>query len=234
MGLLNPVCNLGQRITLRLFADWRVEGRANVPPMGPLIVVANHRSNVDPSLVSTCLSRPAGFLAKKSLFRGPIVSALLSSYGAFPLNRGATDARAFRWALEQLDAGRAVVLFPEGTRSRSGMKRANTGVARLALKSGATLLPIGITGTERLGTWLRVLNPTGAIAVNIGTPFSLPSIEGRPGKDVLASLTDMIMERIAVLLPPGYRGVYGIKTRAGASAEATREQGVEIGGGPLG
>ena len=235
MPVVNSITNYVQSITLRLFADWEVRGRANVPPMGALIVVANHQSNVDPSFVSTSFPRPTTFLAKKSLFKGPIVSALLRSYGAFPLDRDASDVRAYRWTLDQLSRDKAVVVFPEGTRSPGSMKKAHTGVARLALKSQAALLPIGITGTERLGTWLRVFNPTGKFTVNIGTPFSLPVIEGRPDKDLLTSLTDMIMERIAVLLPPGYQGVYRIRHRADEAAAAARSTlGVEKDGGSLG
>ena len=87
-------------------------------------------------------------------------------------------------------------------------------MTRLALKSNSAILPIGITGTEKLGSVVRVLNPTGKIQVNIGAPFSLPNIEGRPSKEVLTSLTDMIMERIAFLLPGEYRGVYDMRNKA--------------------
>ena len=214
MGILKPLSNFGQRITLNIFADCNVEGTENVPPMGSLIIVSNHQSTVDPSLISTFIPRPTKFLAKKSLFKNPIFSAMLNSYGAFPLDRSTSDARAFRWALKQLSIYQAIVLFPEGTRSLSGLKKANTGVTRLALKSNSAILPIGITGTEKLGSVVRVLNPTGKIRVNIGAPFSLPNIEGRPSKEVLTSLTDMIMERIAFLLPGEYRGVYDIRNKS--------------------
>ena len=88
------------------------------------------------------------------------------------------------------------------------MRKAQIGVTRLALKSQSLILPVGITGKENLGTWLRVLNPTGKLRVNIGPVFSIPSIEGTPSKEVLESLTDMVMQRIAVLLPTNYQGVY--------------------------
>ena len=233
MGAVNSVCNFAQSITLHLFADWEVEGRANVPPMGALIIVANHQANVDPTIVSTGIPRTTIFMAKKSLFKGPIISALLRSYGAFPVDRGKSDIRAYRWALDQLSRDKAVVVFPEGTRSPGSMKKAHTGVARLALKSQAALLPVGITGTERFGTWLRAFNPTGKLTVNIGPPFSLPIIEGRPSRELLTSLTDMIMQRIAVLLPPSYQGVYRIRNSADEAAAARRTLGVEKGGSSL-
>ena len=209
-------CNIVQRLTLRLFADYKVEGKENVPPMGPLIVVANHQSNLDPPILGASLSRRIWFLAKDGIFRGRIVNWFLSSYGAFPLDRSGSDLRAYRWALNKLERDQVLVLFPEGTRSKGSMNKAMPGVARLALKTGAPLLPVGIAGTEHMGHWMRTVNPTGKIRVNIGTAFSLPSIDGRPSREVLGSLTDMIMQRVAALLPERYRGVYGIEpsTRA--------------------
>lgn len=208
MDWLYPTCNFLQKIVLRLFADWKVEGRENVPPMGPLIVVANHQSNFDPTLMSVSLPRRVFFLAKAGIFKGPIARWFMTTYGAFPLNREGVDVRAYRWVLDQLRHGKVVVLFPEGTRSPGGMRRARPGIAQIALQSQALILPVGITGTERLGTWMRVVNPTGKIRVNIGPVFSIPPIEGKPSKEVLESITDMIMQRVAQLLPEEYQGEY--------------------------
>ena len=217
MGFVYPAGNVVQRMTLRLFADYKVIGEENVPWMGPLIIVANHQSNLDPPLLGASVPRRIWFLAKDSMFRGPLAQWFLRSYGAFPLDREGVDVRAYRWVLNQLERGEAVAVFPEGTRRKGAMQKAHNGVVRLALKAQAPLLPVGITGTERLGTWLRVLNPTGKIRVNIGPVFSLPSIEGRLSTEVLESLTDMIMHRIAALLPDSYQGVYR-PTRGTAAA----------------
>ena len=214
--LLYNICNVAQRSTLRLFADYKVTGTENVPPMGRLIVVANHQSNLDPPLLAASLPRRIWFLAKKGIFINPIVNSLLRAYGAFPLERGSGDLRAYRWARGRLERDQALLIFPEGTRNNGSMIKALPGVASLALKTGAPLLPVAIVGSERMGHWLRVVNPTGAIRVNIGQAFSLPPIDGKPSPDVLQSLTDMIMHRIAALLPPQYRGAYNIvpSTRA--------------------
>ena len=210
MDLLYHACNVAQKGTLRAFADWQVTGRENVPAVGPLIVVANHQSNFDPPLLSPSIPRRIRFLAKDSIFKGPaIASWFLREYGAYPLKRTGIDVGAHRWALDQLRRDGVIAVFPEGTRSRGGMKRARPGIVRLALTTQAPILPVGITGTERLGTWLRVLNPTGRITVTIGRPFTLPVIEGKPSPAVMDSLTDMVMRKVAVLLPPSYRGVYG-------------------------
>jgi 1-acyl-sn-glycerol-3-phosphate acyltransferase len=232
MDLIYHAANFLQGLTLRAFADWRVSGREHVLPMGPLIIVANHQSNVDPTLLSTSIPRRITFLADKGIFRGPAASWFFRAYGAFPLDRERIDIGACRWLLGQLGRGQAVVVFPEGTRAAGGMRKARSGVARLALMSQAPLLPVGITGTERLGSWLRVFNPTGEIRVNIGTAFSVPSIDGRPSKAVLDSLTDMIMQRVAVLLPDRYQGVYGIKGPEATGAKARVGLGVETGGSP--
>ena len=219
MEVVNPLANFLQGIVLRVLADWRVSGRENVPPMGPLIVVANHRSNFDPSLLSTSLPRRIRFLAKKEIFRHPVSGWFLRSYGAHPLNRDAVDVGAYRWALDELAHDRVIVLFPEGTRSRGAMKKAKTGVARIALKTQAPILPVGITGTEPLGSVMRVLNPTGELRVNIGTVFTAPDIEGRLDVDILDSITSMIMQRVAALLPPDQRGVYSLSGTAPAGRE---------------
>lgn len=214
-------CTTAQRLTLRLFADWKVSGAENVPPMGPLIVVANHQSNLDPSLLCASLPNRVYFLAKKTIFQGPGANWFLQSYGAFPLNRSGPDPRAYRWALDKLQNGQVLALFPEGTRSRGGMRQALPGVVHLAMRSQVPLLPIGITGTEHIGSWKRVLNPTGRIRVNIGTVFSLPSIEGKLTTEAAQSLTDMVMRRIAALLPESYRGVYRLSSEDGMEAVST-------------
>ena len=233
MGIVNPLANFLQSVFLRTFADWQVTGRENVPPMGPLIIVANHQSNFDPALLSTSIPRRTVFLAKSDAFKPPIVSWFLRSYGAFPLNRGGADIRAYRWALDQLERDQALVLFPEGTRTSGGMRRALTGVARLALKSQAPLLPVGITGTEPFQGVVRLFKPTGEIRMNIGSVFSIPSIDGSLSKEVLGSLTDMIMQRVAALLPPSYQGFYGPKPREAAAGPPMSGHGVENGGPPL-
>ncbi|HBJ29759.1 MAG TPA: 1-acyl-sn-glycerol-3-phosphate acyltransferase, partial [Dehalococcoidia bacterium] len=118
MDWLYPTCNVVQRFTLRAFADWEVTGRENVPSMGPLVVVANHLSNLDPPLLGASLPRRIRFLAKDTLFvGGPLVRWFLGSYGAFPVNRDGADVRAYRWALNLLNNDGALVVFPEGTRS---------------------------------------------------------------------------------------------------------------------
>jgi 1-acyl-sn-glycerol-3-phosphate acyltransferase len=211
MDSVYHVSNFLQQITLRTFADWRVTGTENVPPMGPLVVIANHMSNVDSSLLGASIPRRLNYLAKDDIFRagGPIGKWFLTNYGAFPIDRAGADARAFRWALRKLQRDAALVIFPEGTRSRNAsMNQAKRGAVSLILKSGVPVLPVGITGTEGLHHFLRVANPTGRLRVNIGQPFSLPSIEGRPSRELLESLMTDVMSRVRDLLPESYHGYY--------------------------
>jgi 1-acyl-sn-glycerol-3-phosphate acyltransferase len=172
-------------------------------------------------LLGASLPRRIRFLAKDSLFvGGPFVRWFLGSYGAFPVNREGADVRAYRWALNLLNNDGAIVVFPEGTRSRNAqMQKAKPGVVGLVRSTKASILPVAITGTERIGTWLRVVNPTGRIRVRIGEVFSLPDIEGRLNKEVQESLNTMIMHRVAELLPEEYRGEYSDLARTAGSAD---------------
>lgn len=228
MELLYLASNIAQRLTLRLFSDYKVEGRENIPPMGPLIVVSNHMSNMDPPLLGVSLPRRTWFLAKDSMFKGRgwrLKHWFLTAYGGFPLNREGPDIRAYRWALSKLEQDCTLVVFPEGTRSRGALGKGLPGVVRLALRSQAPLIPVAITGTEHLGTLVRVFNPTGTIRVKIGTIFSLPSVEGRLNPEVLNSLTETVMRRIAALLPESYRGVYRDEPAAAVGARAVVRDG---------
>jgi 1-acyl-sn-glycerol-3-phosphate acyltransferase len=205
------------RLCFTAFANWTVEGKEAVPPKGPLIVVSNHLSNADPPFLCTSIPRELHFLGKRELFDIPPVAAFMRAVGVHPMNREGVDVDALRWNLNLLKNDGVVVLFPEGTRSRTrGMIRGMSGVAYLAIKSQAPVLPVAITGTEKIGSYARLPMPLCTVKIRIGQPFSLPVIEGKAPRPVLDDLTTMIMSRVAALLPPEYRGYYA------ASAAASR------------
>ena len=209
MSLLYQTCNFLQKGTLKMFCDFEVTGSENVPPFGPLVVVSNHMSYIDPSILSVSINRRLTFLAKDTLFKGVFISSLLRSYGAYPLSRARLDLKTLRWIKNHLARDGTLAIFPEGTRNNGTMIPGKNGTARIINMTGATILPVGVTGTNDLQNLFRVVIPTGKIRVNIGSPFSLPLLEGKIDKPILKSMTDMIMERIALLLPEECRGVYG-------------------------
>ena len=202
---------LGQalsRVFIPTFGSIRVTGRRRVPPDGPLIIVANHQSNADPPVMVYAIPRAIFFVAKRSLFRGPVVSYLLRAVHVYPVDRDGRDLAALRWAQGTLGAGKALLIFPEGTRSPGALRKATDGLAYLALSSGAPILPVGITGTERIRGMFRIAFHFRRLRVTIGEPFTLPRAEGPLDRAQLQAATDEVMGRIAALLPADYRGVY--------------------------
>ena len=196
------------RMLLFLLTRCRVEGRENIPRQGPLLIISNHLSLVDPPLLNVSLDRKMMFMAKKQLFHFRVIGYLVRGFGAFPVHRGQLDRQALRQAYQVLANGLALIMFPEGMRSRRGQLRpAFFGAALIASRSGAPILPIGISGTEKLehlSWWWR--RPK--ITVNIGHPFHLPPPRSKLTRGELAELTRSIMQHIAELLPQEYRGDY--------------------------
>jgi len=195
-------------LMLAALTRWEVVGKENVPREGGLLVVANHIHAADPPLIGVSLGRKMVFMAKEELFRHPFVAYFIRRFGAFPVRRGRMDREALESAQDVLRRGQALVMFPESKRSRKGLQRGMPGAAMLAVRAGVPLLPVAVTGTERVrGTAWLLKRPR--LRVTIGKPFSLAPANGSLAKEELAALTDDIMEHIAALLPPSYRGVYG-------------------------
>ena len=216
MTMLYGVCNTLMRGSLRIFGDWKVEGLENVPPMGPLIIVSNHQSNMDPPILAASIPRHITFMAKRGLFRNPIASRFFTTYGAFPLNESGKDLAAIRRGVKVLEQDGALGIFPEGTRSPGAMRKAIPGIALIALRSRAPILPVGIVGTEVIGPPWQVAVPRGRFTIRIGQPFTPPHVEGPIAREQLESITTIIMERVAALLPESYRGEYAPVSRAAA------------------
>ena len=207
---LYSACKLLIIMLFKLLTRWRVRGIENVPSQGPLLIVANHLNLADPPLLWVSLSRKVIFMAKKELFHSRLTGYFIGSFGSFPVHRGQLDRKALHQSLQVLAKDQALVMFPEGKRSRNAQLRpAFSGSALIALRSGVPILPIGITGTEKIRgvAWL-FHRPQ--ITVNIGQPFYLPPLGSKLTKVKLAELTSYIMGRIAELLPQEYRGNYQI------------------------
>ena len=208
----------GGRIFARGMTRIRIEGAIDeIPRDGPLIIAANHASNFDAPILGSWLMPKLGrrihWLGKKELFDWPVVGWLAAHGGVHPVDRSAADVEAFRLAKRILDDGQVLFVFPEGTRSPDGsLQEARDGVAVLAQRTGAPILPVGIGGSNAV--WPRgqkLPHPGGHVTVRVGRAFRLAD-ELRAGTDRKAAkglATELIMRRIAELLPPRQRGVYG-------------------------
>ena len=190
----------------------RVTGIENVPKQGALLIVSNHLTYVDQFFISVSLNRKVIFMAKEELFRSRVLRPLAWAFGAFPVRRGGImDRTAVQKANQILDSGQALVMFPEGMRSRTAqLQPAYPGSALIASHNSVPILPIGITGlenaTNKSMVWGLLHRPK--VTVNIGRPFYLPPVIDKLTKTELARLADYIMEQIAELLPPEYQGHY--------------------------
>src|SRR4051812_13339037 len=159
---------------LAFFRTRRV-GREHVPD-GAVILASNHRSFLDPFIVGICLNRPVYFVAKKELFDRRLTGWFLNCLGAFPIRRGESDEESVETAKQILNRGGALVIFPEGTRIREGsLGRAKRGVGRLALETGAPVVPVAVHGTERARRgWL--FRPV-KVKVRLGRALTFPRVE---------------------------------------------------------
>lgn len=210
----------GARTLMSCVTRVRVVGdREAVPRTGPLIVAPNHLSYADGPLVggwlTPILGRRMHWLGKREMFALPVVRDAFTAGSVHPVDRDGGDVEVLRLALRVLEAGNVLIVFPEGTRSHTGaLQEAKDGIGLLALRSGATILPVGITGTERLWPRHGFIRPGGRVTMRIGAPFTAAEVLGDAASDRRRAkhlATEAIMTRIAALLPPAYRGVYGIR-----------------------
>ena len=231
---IGPVIRIGSfvmRVVARLFTRVEIVGELTAfPRSGAVLIVANHASNADPVLIGGFLNprlgRPINWMGKREVFEWPVISWLARHGAVHPVDRGAADVDAFRTAMRILAGGNILAVFPEGTRSPDGrLQLAKDGAAVLAARSGATIVPIGVGESDRL--WPKGVGfprRTPRVTVRIGTPFTLaealplvakaPGNPGEPSAGVSrrrtnAAATDLIMRRIAALLPARQRGAYG-------------------------
>ena len=203
------------RALLKILIRRKVKGKENLPPNGAIIAVCNHVHLVDPLIhIISILPRDSIFMAKEELFRTwpmPLFPLLMNIAEAYPVHRrGTLEEReeALRKAERVLAEGLVFGIYPEGTRSRTAkLKAAYHGVAKIALRSDAPLIPVSIYGTEKLKGVGWISRPE--VTVTFGKPFNLPATGDAPTSSRLQELTDFIMEQLCTVLPPQYHGSYG-------------------------
>jgi 1-acyl-sn-glycerol-3-phosphate acyltransferase len=188
-----------------LAADMQVLGAEKLPRSGPVILACNHIGNYDALTIQFVLPRPIFFMGKEELFRNPLLEPIFRRLGGFPVFRGQGDEWAVQHSLKVLAARQALGIFPEGRRNYGqGLRIAKTGTARLAITSGAPIVPTALLGAEKL---FRGLPKRALVRVVLGAP-----IYPRPG-DLPLELTDRMMFAIAAMLPPEQRGAYAVKPK---------------------
>jgi 1-acyl-sn-glycerol-3-phosphate acyltransferase len=217
-------------------------GREHLPESGPMILCANHRSFLDPFVIGTCVRRPVYYVAKQELFRYRFVAWFLNSLGAFPVVRGAGDQDMLATAKAILDRGDAVLMFAEGTRIRPGaLGRPKRGVGRLALETGAPVVPVAVIGTEAVRKGWRVRPHK--VRIRLGPPLTFPRVE-QASPQLAAAVTDRIWPNVMLQwewlggLPPLRRAAV-IGAPGAALAATLARAGLEVdlaapaGGGEL-
>src|SRR3954463_3057245 len=208
-------------------------GRENVPKQGSVILAANHRSFLDPFVIGCCIRRPVYFMAKRELFDNRLQGWLLNCLGAFPVRRGEADEDSAATSLELLGRGEAVVVFPEGTRIRTGsLGRPKRGVGRLALASGAPVIPVAVKGSDRArrGWFIRPVR----VAVRCGRPLTFPHVH-EPSLALAGAVTERIWpcvqlqwEWLGALPPLRSAAVVGAGSMGTAMAVLLSRAGLEV------
>ena len=139
------------RVVMTIAFSLHFEGRENIPKDTAVIYASNHRTNADPPLVGCAVPGKHAFMAKEELFKNRFFGGLIRSLGAFPVSRGRGDTGVIDTAVEALDSGRSLMIFPEGTRSKDGkVHKGHSGAALISARSGKQIIPVGVVFGEKL------------------------------------------------------------------------------------
>lgn len=198
---------------IRFLFRYHIQGVENVPLKGRLIIIANHLHLFDPGLVMPAVPRKIVTVAKSEWRKDVLWGLILRLGGVIFIRRGEADRDALRACSDVLDHEGALGLAPEGTRSKTGaMILAKSGIAYIATRTNAPILPVAIWGVERLRDWRPFHRPDCHLV--IGRPFRLPGGHEKMSAEELQQLADLTMIRLGLLLPHSYRGVYAERIAA--------------------
>jgi len=207
---MNPVYFLGWcffRTVFKLYFRWRVFNPERVPLEGPVILASNHASFLDPPLVGAGVKRGINYLARENLFRFPVMGWVLRNWQVVPVDREGGGARGLKAILDRLLDGGAIILFPEGTRTRDGkLQPARSGIGLTVIKSDAPLVPVRVFGTfEAYGRQMRLPRPR-RVAVKYGQPMRFEQLRAEARvcakprlKEIYHQVADEILRAIATL-----------------------------------
>src|SRR5664279_4069662 len=197
------------RAVYATYFRWRVFNPERVPRTGPVILAANHASFIDPPLVGSGLTRDINYLARESLFRFPVVGAVLRSWNAVPVDRDGGGAKGLKIILDRLLAGGGIILFPEGTRTKDGnLQPARSGIGLTVIKSAAPVVPVRVFGTfDAYGRHMLLPRPR-RVAVKYGQPMCFEELRAEAKvcskprvKEIYQQVANELMVAIARLEP---------------------------------
>ncbi len=224
---------------LRLFFRPWVEGLENVPDEGPVILASNHLSFSDSIFLPLVVPRHITFLAKSDYFtgkglKGRLTASFFKHIGQVPIDRsgGSASQAAIDTGLRVLNEGSLLGIYPEGTRSPDGqLYRGRTGVARMALESGARVIPVAMIDTDKIQPPGRVRPKIMRVGIKIGRPLDFSRYAGMEGdRFVLRSITDEIMYELMTLSGQEYVDMYATKAKTEIAAGRRPATIVSIGG----
>ena len=221
-AILKPVTHA----LLTLYFRLEGRGRQHVPRTGPVLLVSNHASVLDPPLIGSVAPRPVSFMAKAELFAIPLFGGLIRRLNAHPVRREGADASALRTALRLLEEGGALLVFPEGTRGdERHLREAKPGAGMLALMSGATVIPVYVQGSGRAWPRGRTWPRPQKVTVCFGPPVAFTATNG-PRKESYDAASREMMAAIARL-----KDALGPSERDQASPREGRRAVGEVGAG---
>jgi 1-acyl-sn-glycerol-3-phosphate acyltransferase len=191
------VCAVLVSVLAKLLFRPTVVGAENIPVEGPVLIAPIHRSNVDFALTLFISKRKVFFMAKDSLFRVPLLGPLITHLGAFPIQRGSADRGSMAHSEAVLRQGHALVLFPEGTRKEGRtVGPLHDGAMFVAARTGATVVPVGIGGSDRaMPRGAKLPRPT-KVTIVVGPPIDPPTSEGRVSRSALKAKSEELREAL--------------------------------------
>jgi 1-acyl-sn-glycerol-3-phosphate acyltransferase len=187
--MLYKFCWVLFNLIFKVWLRWDVYDVQNIPSHGPVVLASNHLSLMDPPVVGSAATRRVNFMAKAELFEPPIFGPIIRIMGAFPVKRGSADRQAMKYAINLLQDGQVVGVFPEGTRSKTGdLGKAGDGAFMMAAWTKADIVPVLVTGTDfkRHPGWPKV-------QVIFGKPLDYNK-DGKPTKENLAHINELWVE----------------------------------------
>ncbi|MGC8862056.1 MAG: lysophospholipid acyltransferase family protein [Armatimonadota bacterium] len=189
-------------IVCRIFGRWTVIGRENVPTTGGVLLCANHVSYIDPPALGAGCPRKVHFMAKEPLFQIPVLGFLIKRVGAFPVRTHSADRAALRRAIELLQNGQVVAMFPEGTRNLTSelLLPPEPGVGMIALRAQVPVVPVALINTAKLLPPHSIFFRFTRIKVIYGKPVDLSDLYGQSGREAVEEVGRRIMEAIRELI----------------------------------